>query len=120
MIELYKAKQLTKSHKGEGLNMGSPEEKGLWQNRSWLVMGQGLLYRKVRRPGENMACMQFVMPTKYRKMAIQGCHDDVGHMGVARSVNLLWEQLYWPGMAKEMTQHVRKCMRCNCFKKRAE
>ena len=23
-------------------------------------------------------------------------------------------------MAKEMTQHVRKCMRCNCFKKRVE
>ena len=30
-----------------------------------------------------MACMQFVLLTKYRKMAIQGCHDDVGHMGVA-------------------------------------
>ena len=100
--------------------MGSPEEKGLWQNRSWLVMRQGLLYRKVRRPGENVACMQFVLPTKYRKMAIQGFHDDVGHMGVAQSVNLLQDRFYWPGMAKEMTQHVRKCMRCNCFKKRAE
>ena len=53
-------------------------------------------------------------------MAIQGCHDDVGHMGVAQSVNLLQDWFYWPGMAKEMTQHVRKCMRCNCFKKRAE
>ena len=82
VIELYKAKKLTKSHRGEGLDMGSPEERGLWQNRSWLVMRQGLLYRKVRRPGENVACMQFVLPTKYRKMAIQGCHD-VGHMGVA-------------------------------------
>ena len=64
--------------------------------------------------------MQFVLPSKYRKMAIQGCHDDVGHMGVAQSVNLLQDQFYWPGMAKEMTQHVRKCMRCNCFTKRAE
>ena len=73
VIEWYEAKKLTKSHRGEGLDMGSPEERGLWQNRSWLVMRQGLLYRKVRRPGENVACM-----------------------------------------------HVRKCMRCNCFKKRAE
>ena len=117
VIELYEAKKLTKSHRGEGLDMGSPEERGLWQNRSQLVMRQGLLYRKVRRPSENMACMQFVLPSKYRKMVIQGCHDDVGHMGVARSVNLLQDQFYWPGMAKEMTQHVRKCMRCNCFKK---
>ena len=50
VIELYEAKKLTKSHRGEGLDMGSPEERGLLQNRSWLVMRQGLLYRKVRRP----------------------------------------------------------------------
>ena len=120
VIELYEAKKLTKSHRGEGLDMGSQEERGLWHNRSWLVMRQGLLYRKVMRPGENVACMQFVLLSKYRKMAIQGCYDDVGHMGVAQSVNLLQDWFYWPGMAKEMTQHVRKCMRCNCFKKRAE
>ena len=89
VIELYEAKKLTKSHRGEGLDMGSPEEQGLWQNKSRLVMRQGLLYRKVKRPGENIACMQFVLLPKYRKMAIQGCHDDVGHMGMARSVNLL-------------------------------
>ena len=120
VIELYEAKKLTKSHRGEGLDMGSPEERGLWQNRSRLVMRQGLLYRKVKRPGANIACMQFVLPPKYSKMAIQGCHDNVGHMGVARSVNLLQDRFYCPGMAKQMTQHVRKCMRCNCFKKKAE
>ena len=80
---MYKAKKLTRSHRGEGLDMGSPEERGLWQNKSRLVMRQGLLYRKVKRPGENIACKQFVLPSNYRKMAIQGCHDDVGHMGVA-------------------------------------
>ena len=120
VIELYEAKKLTKSYRGEGLDMGSPEERGLWQNRSQLVVEQGLLYRKVRRPNENVACMQFVLPAKYRKMGIQGCHDDVGHKGVARSVNLLQDQFYWPGMAKEMTQHVIKCMWCNCFKRRVE
>ena len=119
VIELYEAKKLTKSHRGEGLDMGSAEERGLWQNKSQLVMRQGLLYRKVKRPGENVACLQFVLPSKYRKMAIQGCHDNVGHMGVAQSVNLLQDWFYWPGMAKEMTPHVRKCMRWNCFKKRA-
>ena len=51
-------------------------------------MRQGLLYRKVKRHGKNIVCMQFVLPPKYRKMAIQGCHDDVGNMGMARSVKL--------------------------------
>ena len=92
VIELYEAKKLTKSHRGEGLDMGSLEEWGLWQNKSRLVMRQGLLYRKVKRPGENIACIQFVLLPKFRKMAIQGCHDDVGHMGMATSVNLLQDQ----------------------------
>ena len=52
VIELYEANKLTKSHRGEGLHMGSPEEQGLWQNKSRLVMRQGLLYRKVKRPGK--------------------------------------------------------------------
>ena len=38
VIELYEAKKLTKSHRGEGLDMGLPEERGLWQNKSRLVM----------------------------------------------------------------------------------
>ena len=67
VIELYEAKKLTKSHRGEGLDMGSPEEHGLWQNKSRLVMRQGLLYRKVKRPGENIACMQFVLPQNIEK-----------------------------------------------------
>ena len=63
VMELYEAKKLTKIHKGEGLDLGSPEERGLWQNRSRLVMRQGLLYRKVRRPGRtwpvsSLCCQQ--------------------------------------------------------------
>ena len=30
VIELYETKKLTKSHRGEGLDMGSLEERGLW------------------------------------------------------------------------------------------
>ena len=66
-------------------------------------MRQGLLYSKVRRPSENVACMQFVLPSKYRKMVIQGCHDDVGHMGVARSVNLLQTSSIGLEWLKKMT-----------------
>ena len=74
--------------------MGSAEERGLWQNKSQLVMRQGLLCRKVKRPGENAACLQFVLLSKYRKMTNLGSHDDVGHMGIAQSVNLLQDQVY--------------------------
>ena len=83
VIELYEAKKLTKSHRGEGLNMGSPKEWGLWQNKSRLVMRQGLLYRKVKRPGENIACMQFVLPPKYKKWP-------------SRDAMMMWAIWVWP------------------------
>ena len=64
IIELYEAKKLTKSHKGKAWTWGSPEERGVVQKQSRLVMRQGLLYRKVKRPGVNVTCMQFVTATK--------------------------------------------------------
>ena len=41
-----------------------------------------------------------------------GCHDDVGHQGILRTLSLLRERFYWPGMQEEATQHVLKCSRC--------
>ena len=45
-------------------------------------------------------------------MALLGCHDDVGHQGILRTLSLLRERFYWPGMQEEATQHVLKCSRC--------
>ena len=38
--------------------------------------------------------------------------DDVGHQGILRTLSLLRERFYWPGMQEEATQHVLKCSRC--------
>ena len=41
-----------------------------------------------------------------------GCHDDVGHQGRMRTLSLLRERFFWPGMQAEAMQHVLKCTRC--------
>ena len=41
-----------------------------------------------------------------------GCHDDVGHQGILRTLSLLRERFYWPGMQEEATQYVMHCSRC--------
>ena len=41
-----------------------------------------------------------------------GCHDDVGHQGRMRTLSLLRERFFWPGMQTEAIQHVLKCTRC--------
>ena len=49
--------------------------------------------------------------------ALKGCHDQVGHQGVVRTLILLRERFYWPGMHREATLYVGKCQ--NCLKRKA-
>ena len=53
-----------------------------------------------------------VVPKAYRSRALTGCHDDVGHQGRMRTLSLLRERFFWPGMQTEAMQHVMKCTRC--------
>ena len=43
---------------------------------------------------------------------MSGCHDDVGHVGWDRTLSLLRERFFWPGMAKMVTDYVAQCGRC--------
>ena len=52
------------------------------------------------------------MPKHFRERALFGCHDDVGHQGILRTLSLLRERFYWPGMQEEATQYVMHCSRC--------
>ena len=53
-----------------------------------------------------------IVPKLFRGRALLGCHDDVGHQGMLRTLSLLRERFYWPGMQEEATQHILKCSRC--------
>ena len=53
--------------------------------------------------------MQLVLPTAFRIQALQGCHDDFGHPGMERTINLLRDHLYWPEMLVDTTKHIKQC-----------
>ena len=59
---------------------------------------------------------QLVLPESLRKQALQGCHDDLGHLGIKWTINLLRDCFYWPGMMEDMTRHTKQCERCLRFK----
>ena len=48
--------------------------------------------------------------------ALEGCHDDLGHLGIERTLDLLRDQFYWLSMTEDMTRHIRQCKRCFEFK----
>ena len=43
---------------------------------------------------------------------MNSCHDQVGHQGIVRTLSLLRERFYWPGMHKQATLYVNKCQKC--------
>ena len=60
--------------------------------------------------------MQLVLPATLRTQALKGCHDELGNLGIERTLDLLRDQFYWPGMTEDVTRHIRQCERCLRFK----
>ena len=85
-----------------------------------LVLRNDLLYQRVKLTNDYQSTMQFVLPTEYILQSIKACHDGISHLGLKRSLDLLCDQFYWPSMATDMENHIRKCDPCLCFKGKAQ
>ena len=75
-----------------------------------LVMKRGVLYRKVQQEGGILE--QLVLPECYRKEVLKGLHDDVGHPGRDRTISLIRDRFFWPGMTKDIETWIEGCDRC--------
>ena len=111
IIRLIESGQLTK-RKLQGKD--SSEIKSFLRNKKSLKLVKDVLYRKSYSDNSTSkkTLWQLVVPKLFRERALLGCHDDVGHQGILRTLSLLRERFYWPGMQEEATQHVLKCSRC--------
>ena len=78
------------------------------------------MYKKVQFGSKDKPSLQFVLPTNYRQQAVEACHDDIGHLGLQRSLDLLKDSFYWPGMNDEMKNHIWNCDRCLHFKSKLQ
>ena len=113
LIQWYKAKEL---HKGKDTD--SLEMKQFLKQRGKIFLRNGILYHKnetkeTEHPDRNT--MQLILPTTLRMQALRGCYDDLGHLGIERTLDLLRDQFYWPCMT-DVTRHIRQCERCLQFK----
>ena len=111
IIKLIESGQLQK-RKQHGKD--TPEVKSLLRIRKSLKLVKDILYRKTYTDNSSSKKIQWqlVVPKAYRSRALAGCHDDVGHQGRMRTLSLLRERFFWPGMQAEAMQHVLKCTRC--------
>ncbi|PIK50134.1 hypothetical protein BSL78_12979 [Apostichopus japonicus] len=89
----------------------TPSVKQLLRHWDKFLLKDGVLYRCYNDPqGENV--YQLVLPPLYRGKAMAGLHDEVGHMGQERTLELLRERYFWPKMAGDVSDYIKSCGRC--------
>ena len=85
------------------------------KSKDQLIMKNGLLYRQSKQGPTQETVFQFVVPQIHRNAALDGCHHEAAHQGQSRSLSLMQERFWWPGMARDLRNCIRKCGRCKKF-----
>ena len=83
-----------------------------------LLLKQGILYRWARQRESEETLLQLVLPAAQRKVALRGCHDEVGHLGLECMLDLKCDRFFWPHMAAQAKELIGKCHPCLAFKAR--
>ena len=80
------------------------EEKNLFIDRN------GLLRRKTKTSS------QVVLPMKYRQQIYKSLHNELGHMGAERVLQLAKQRVYWPKMQSDIEDYTQR--QCVCLTQR--
>ena len=80
--------------------------------REWprLKLFSGILYRL--RHVNNEDQYKVVLPASQVETALQGLHNQNGHFGIERTLELAKERFFWPGMSPDVEAKVKHCEPC--------
>ena len=85
------------------------------KSKEQLIMKNGLLYRQFKQGPIEETVFQFVVPQIHRSAALDGCYHEAVHRGQCHSLSLMQEQFWWPGMACDLRNRIKKCGHCRKF-----
>ena len=109
VIQLLKGKKVEPESITDDVNI-------MKRRKGRYILRNGLLYKKCVSNNRETGYLQFVLPTPFRKQALEACHDEVGHLGIERTTSLLKDRFYWSGMENDIEEYVKTCPRCLKFK----
>ncbi|KAL1259510.1 hypothetical protein QQF64_010087 [Cirrhinus molitorella] len=75
----------------------------------------GLLYR-VTNKASGREHRQLLLPKEFRMQVCRALHDDMGHLGVERTVELIRERFYWPKLSQTVETYIGNCGKCVMWK----
>ena len=80
-----------------------------------LLIKKGLLYWKTQQGQVDETVFQFVVPQRHLGATLYGCHREAAHQGQCHSIALMQECFWWPGMTRDLRNHIKKCSRCRKY-----
>ena len=80
-----------------------------------LLIKNGLLYWKSQQGQADKIVFQFIVPQRHWGATLDGCHQEVAQQGQHRSIALMQERFWWPGMTCDLRNHIKKCGHCRKY-----
>ena len=93
---------------GDPLKTENVEVKSWFKEYSNLVEENGVLYRQF--PASSTK--QLLTPKRLRQTMLEMAHDKWGHRGIKRTIGVLRRRCFWPGLYRDVKEHIRKCFTC--------
>ena len=70
----------------------------------------GVLHHRTFRDDDET--QQLILPHHLHEQTLKSLHDDNGHQGLQRVLDILWEKVYWPFMYADTDHWISQCERC--------
>ena len=84
-----------------------------WQKD--FILKDNLLFLNLTPSNSTETISVFVVLARKCQVAIDGCHWSAGHQGHDRTLSLMKERFWWPGMSWVLVMAVSNCRRCKQF-----
>lgn len=106
VIELLESKERTST----SLKGNNPDLQLMLREWDHFRLRNDLLFRT--RMSDGQTVFQLVLPEVVRPLVLQKLHDDMGHLGIERTLDLVRSRFYWPRMPLEVERKIKTCERC--------
>ena len=90
------------------------------QRQSDFILRDNLLFLNMTPANSTETMSVFVVLERKCQAAIDGCHRCARHQGQDRTLSLMKEQFWWPGIARALVLAVSNCGHCKQFEAKSQ